>query len=377
MKNKKIIKFRKKQFFIKFLKKQSPNFIHKMGCCQPAEQWNYSYDYPTEAVLKSYNQTTSISPHYQRKTPENINTSYNSPKKPLIFKEFQTPTQKNSNFNEDIELKRLKIAYNNEDLKALFSYVRSERLFEEISIEIKHKWVDFPRNLGVLSCIFIINILNSYINEEINKELFEEIKGNLKKICEEDEGFMGILLYFKGEIDGKRLEKLEAGFLMIFFILEFLEEFEEKTEEFLVKICLEYVNLFNLGFENRKIEVILVIFDILRRIHVKNDKLWGVIYENGLKIIRSLWFIYEISDKLYIFDEKVVIWFRILNFLDEMSKKDERRIVEIVKKFEQGNIKDLLKKFGEGLEGDKGKVSKFEENLKNYLEFLSGDFQLE
>ncbi len=342
-----------------------------MGCCQPAEQWNYIYDYPSEAALKSYHPNHTTSPHYQRKSPENINTSYKSPPKSIIFKEFQTPTTQKSQNYEEIEVKRLLEAYNNEDLKTLFTYVKSHRLFEEIRVEIKHKWVSFPRTLGVLSCIFITNILNSYINEEINEELLEITKRNMKEICEKDEGFIKILLYFKGEIEGKRFYKLESGFLMICFIVEFLEEFEGKTLEFLVKICIEYVNLFNLGFENRKIEVILVIFDIYQRIHAKSE-LWRFIWENGLKIVRSLWYIYEISDKSYLFDEKVVIWFRMVNFIDEISKNNEKRIEEIVKKFEEGNIRDLLKKLVEGLEKDsKKKMTKFDENLKEYIEVLS------
>jgi len=363
-----------------------------MGCCQPIEQ--ITYDYSSEAVLKSYHLNSS--PHYREssiKSPHNANnpfidTTFKSPKKEIRLIEFQTPTERNTRkrqwTSEEIDMKNLILAFKNEDLKYLFGYIENEDFIEEIVCNIEHKWASYPKTIGNLACVLICNILNSYLNEEINSELLKEIKNTIENILQE-QSFFGVLGFFKGQIDRKRFFTLEHGFLMINSLLGFLGEDHNKEMDFLMKVLIEFIIAFNGGFKGRKIEMALLIFDIFLKIHEKN-MFSSQILDNSLNILRTSWLVFEISIELYSFDEQLFIWFRISNFLDEISKKHEKRLKNIEFQFKEGNIKDLLismksrllterAKF-EKIKESQAKIMKFLMNLLEYIVFLILDLDL-
>ena len=365
-----------------------------MGCCQPAELINY--DYSKEDVLKSYNLTSST--HYKKNNFKNtesprksndkvhITTFFQSPnRREVTFKDFQTPTERKSKNDywsiEEIDLKNLINAYKNEDLRFLFTYVRSDKKLEENMVIFEHKWAKTPKSLGSLTCGMISSILTSYLNEEVNLELFEEVKRTLIEILEE--GFlMNILQYFKLEMDNKKFDKFDYGLQMVSVMLDFFDKFNEKDLQKFIILLIDYMLAFNIGFKDRKIETILVILDIFRKIHEKTN-LVCELWEHGLILLRTLWFVYEISKELYIYDDQLVIWFRILNFIDETSKREDKRLLNIELKFQQGNIKDLLMKFNQKIiaETEKNidplkKQQRFDVDLLEYIKYLLKDMKI-
>jgi len=212
----------------------------------------------------------------------------------------------------------------------------------------------------------------------------KEIKNTIENILQE-QSFFGVLGFFKGQIDRKRFFTLEHGFLMINSLLGFLGEDHNKEMDFLMKVLIEFIIAFNGGFKGRKIEMALLIFDIFLKIHEKN-MFSSQILDNSLNILRTSWLVFEISIELYSFDEQLFIWFRISNFLDEISKKHEKRLKNIEFQFKEGNIKDLLismksrllterAKF-EKIKESQAKIMKFLMNLLEYIVFLILDLDL-
>lgn len=367
-----------------------------MGCCQPAEFNGYSYEYPSDKVLQSNTLILPPNPHYishtlrsslspKNKLPDKVTkiqtALYKSPKKVLTFKDFQTPKERKTRINdwnfEEIELHNLYTAYQNEDLSFLFTLIKNERLFKQEFFQIEHSWAQFPQTIGQLACILISNVLESYLNEQINEMLLKELDKSLQEFAN-DNIFLDFFCYLQEELKEKRCYKLEHAFLMISLVLEFIGKFSLKEHDILLQILLEYMAAFNLGgFKERKAETLLLTLDILRKLHKKNNAFCSVLCENTQLISRTVWFLFENTKEMYSYDEQTVIWFRIVNFIEEITKKDDgARIKELITAFSQNNLRDLLKLMRETLVFclNKGKFEKdtdkdFGKNVLDYIDF--------
>ena len=364
-----------------------------MGCCQPMEQ--ISYDVSSEDVLKSYHLSSSA--HYRNSTirspihggPMLLETSLKTtpPKKDvreMRLNEFQTPTERNNRYRQwnanEQEVNNLVLAFKNEDLKYLFEYVKNEDFVDETGLIIEHKWAVYPRTMGSLACALITSILGSYINEEVHPEVLNELRSVIITVFHE-QSFIVLLSFFREMIDKKRFFLLEHGFLMINSLLVFYEV-NPKDSEFLIKMLVDFLLVFNSGFKERKVEMGLLTLETLQKIH-EHNKPSVQISEHGLSIVKTFWLIYDISIELYTFDEQLIIWFRLLNFLDEVSKNKGKRIQEYIEKFKMGNIKDLLISIKMRITQENSKVKemqpknrKFEPNLLEYLSVLFLDLNL-
>lgn len=359
-----------------------------MGCCQPTE--SIPYDYSSESTVKPFNLSssrilcnnknnyiTSLRVTHQNLFPNN----HKSPKKEMIHRVFQTPKQKKSkvlNWNPSkTNFKIILAAYQNEELKLLFDYIINEQSFEKDWLFIEHKWASYPQNLGGLACVFIVNILTSYLNEEINRDLLKETEDVLTMLIN-DNKLIRILEYFLEKNLDQNFTQREQEFLMISLILEFRISFNEIFFKIILKLLIKYIIAFNIESKNQKIETVLIIFDILRKVHEKSDLIPFLFMENGLIISRTIWFVYAISLEIYSFEDQLIIWFRILNFIDEISTKKDLRLYDVILMFKQCNLKDILFKMQEKINFGIQKIDKsndniklFERNLLKYIGFLT------
>lgn len=363
-----------------------------MGCCQPADfNGSYSYDYHTEKMLISKQITFPKSPHYDlnsvRKTAspksrKNLDFLYKSPHREIFTKDFQTPKERKTRgknwYDEEMELNNLLMAFQNEDFSFLFSFVKSERALKESFMNIAHIWAPIPETLGQLACVMIGNILTNYLDEDINEILLGQLNYTLEKL-ENDNVFLDLLYFLEIEIREKKNYKLDHAFLMISILLEFLKGLSLKECEILILILLEFLTAFSLGFKDRKVETLLVVYDILRKTYSKkNDPNSAIIFQNGLLISKTFILVYEISKEMYSLKEQIFFWFRLINFLDEISINDAGNRVEIIVfKFFQGKLDKILKEMKDKIEKilteekkDLNNDLAFEKNLLEYINFL-------
>lgn len=364
-----------------------------MGCCQPAEFNGYSYEYPSDKVLQSNTLILPPNPHYishafrsslspKNKFPDKVSkiqtSLYKSPKKLLTFKDFQTPKERKTRVNdwnfEEVELHNLYTAYQNEDLSFLFTLIKNDRLFKQEFFQIEHSWAQFPQTIGQLACVLISNVLESYLNEQINEMLLKELEKSLQEFANENI-FLDFFVYLQEELKEKRCYKLEHAFLMISLVLEFISKFSLKDHDVLLQILIEYFAAFSLGgFKERKAETLLLVLDILRKLHKKNNAFYSLLGENMQLIARTLWFLFENTKEMYSYDEQTTIWFRLVNFIEEISKKDDgARIKELITRFSQNNLQDLLKmmreSLGFSLTEEKNPSKQFGKKLLDYIVF--------
>lgn len=134
-----------------------------------------------------------------------------------------------------------------------------------------------------------------------------------------------------------------------------------------------------MGFKDRKVETLLVVYDILRKTYSKkNDPNSSLIFQNGLLISKTFILVYEISKEMYSMKEQIFFWFRMINFLDEISMNEAGNRVEIIVfKFFQGKLDEILKEMKYKLEKILTEEKKdlnndlvFEKNLLEYINFL-------